>query len=300
MPLLDDALPGALGGILLVLVGQPFDNVRMRLALAPAGSTTIHTALSIARGEGLRGFYRGVSPILIGVVPVFAVCMSAYGAASASLRTLHALPLGAPLPLLDVALAGAASAVATASVLIPGERLRVLAMARGGASPHGGGVHFKGPLDAARHVLRTKGVAGLYRGGGLTLARETLGSACYFATYEAVRRGLASGDSSAGSSPRQPSVAAVLLAGALAGQAYWLAGMPLDVLKTRRQVQLGTEEARALTLAQELFRAEGLRGFYRGLLPALLRAAPANAAFFAGVEATTSAIAWSRRRAEGA
>ena len=181
-------------------------------------------------------------------------------------------------------------------------------------------MRFSGPLDAARHVLRTEGLAGLYRGGGLTLARDAWGSAFYFGTYELVRRwfarssgggdgGGALGGGRGGGGPGggsgkgehdnhggggPPTAVAVLLAGALAGQAHWLASMPLDVIKTRRQNQLGAGEASALALAQQLYQAEGARGFYRGLLPALLRAAPANAAFWGGVEATTAAIAWYR------
>jgi solute carrier family 25 carnitine/acylcarnitine transporter 20/29 len=65
--------------------------------------------------------------------------------------------------------------------------------------------------------------------------------------------------------------------------------MPFDVIKTRQQNQLSSGSG-ALALARELVRAEGVAGLYRGLLPALLRAAPANAAIFAGVEATRAGL----------
>ncbi len=37
-------------------------------------------------------------------------------------------------------------------------------------------------------------------------------------------------------------------------------------------------------IVKSLFKKEGIKGFYQGLLPTLLRAFPASAAFFAGVE----------------
>ena len=43
-------------------------------------------------------------------------------------------------------------------------------------------------------------------------------------------------------------------------------------------------------VARELVAAEGVAGLYRGLAPALIRAVPANAACFAGIEFSRSVL----------
>jgi hypothetical protein len=58
-----------------------------------------------------------------------------------------------------------------------------------------------------------------------------------------------------------------------------------DVVKSR--IQANTAQGQQLGMvgvARELVAAEGVRGLYRGLVPALVRAVPANAACFAGIE----------------
>jgi len=47
---------------------------------------------------------------------------------------------------------------------------------------------FKGPGDMARHIFKTEGVAGLFRGTAATLWRDVPGSGIYFAVYEAFKR----------------------------------------------------------------------------------------------------------------
>ena len=68
--LLIHLLPGAVGGISLVLVGHPFDLVKVRLQTSPVPSLK-HCLMEIIRGRGFRGFYQGVTVPLLGVMPVF-------------------------------------------------------------------------------------------------------------------------------------------------------------------------------------------------------------------------------------
>jgi solute carrier family 25 (mitochondrial carnitine/acylcarnitine transporter), member 20/29 len=58
-----------------VLVGHPFDLIKVRLQTAEKGVYT--SALDVAKKslarDGFKGLYRGVSAPLIGVTPMFAV-----------------------------------------------------------------------------------------------------------------------------------------------------------------------------------------------------------------------------------
>jgi solute carrier family 25 carnitine/acylcarnitine transporter 20/29 len=221
---------------------------------------------------------------LVGVAPIFAVCFASYGAATQAL--LGAAPGGAAsraggvgvaalsptlsLPL--VAVAGALSAFPTTLLAAPGERIKVLLQANAGQA------NFRGPTDVLRSLWSSGGLASLYRGAGATLARDAAGSSVYFSAYEGVKRSCVTEDRA------PPSTATVLLAGSAAGVANWLVALPVDVVKSKVQASLA-QGPTAMQIAATIMRTQGLVGFYVGLAPALLRAVPANAACFWGVNA---------------
>ena len=152
-------------------------------------------------------------------------------------------------------------------------------------------VVYRGPLDVARRVLRFEGgVHGLYKGGAATMARESVGNIAMFGTYEAVkaaaveRRGL----SSASQLPTRD----VMLAGGLGGLMMWVIGYPIDVVKSK--VQLDSYEAPRYRgmwdCARQVIAQDTWRGLYRGYGPALLRSFPANAVCFGAYEAAHTAL----------
>lgn len=85
---------------------------------------------------------------------------------------------------------------------------------------------------------------------------------------------------------------AALLAGSIAGLAYWVPVFPCDNIKTRIQSDSlekpkykGFFNCLAVTIKEC-----GIKGIYRGLLPCALRSMPANAAGFLVFEETMSFI----------
>lgn len=89
------------------------------------------------------------------------------------------------------------------------------------------------------------------------------------------------------SSPANPPFTHALLAGGVAGTTVDLTLFPLDTLKTRLQSSEG------------FFASGGFKGIYRGVGSAALGSAPGAAFFFCTYEATKSALAGARRRAQG-
>ena len=84
----------------------------------------------------------------------------------------------------------------------------------------------------------------------------------------------------------------VLLCGGIAGVATWASVFPLDVIKTRLQAQTiavhpenrqllppqhGRQPLNSFQLFREVYRAEGLKAFYRGLGICSVRAFMVNA-----------------------
>ena len=76
----------------------------------------------------------------------------------------------------------------------------------------------------------------------------------------------------------------IALYGGLAGEALWLASYPFDVVKSKMQSD-GFGAQQKYSSMRDTFaktwRAEGMRGFWRGLGPTLLRAMPVSAGTFA-------------------
>jgi solute carrier family 25 carnitine/acylcarnitine transporter 20/29 len=65
----------------------------------------------------------------------------------------------------------------------------------------------------------------------------------------------------------------------------------VDLVKTR--VQACGKGTTAIAVVRDVWRVSGIRGFYRGFSPCLLRAGPANAIKFLGVEATLQVLGYS-------
>jgi solute carrier family 25 carnitine/acylcarnitine transporter 20/29 len=155
-------------------------------------------------------------------------------------------------------------------------------VAKGGASTQGR-VLYTGSVDCAQQLLRAHGPLAFGRGGVATLYRDTSGMLLYFVVYESMRRQLVSTYSEDNASGvRQVSPVATAVAGGMAGIISWLLVIPLDVIKTRCQAH--PPEAGKLTFReatrQILAEPGGVRGFYRGAVPLVLRAGPVNAVTF--------------------
>jgi solute carrier family 25 (mitochondrial carnitine/acylcarnitine transporter), member 20/29 len=63
---------GGFGGICAVVVGHPFDLVKVRLQTAERGvySSAVDVVRKSVAKDGLRGLYAGVSAPLVGVTPM--------------------------------------------------------------------------------------------------------------------------------------------------------------------------------------------------------------------------------------
>ncbi|KAJ2534550.1 carnitine transporter, partial [Coemansia sp. RSA 1933] len=173
--------------------------------------------------------------------------------------------------------AGGFSAVPTTALMAPMERIKC-SLQVGAAS--GSGAAYKGPVDAAMGIVRAGGIGSLFKGTCATLLRDVPGSVAYFGAYELIKRGLTSQGAGQGS----VSPVAIVAAGGLAGMANWAVAIPPDVLKSRLQTAPEGRYSGVRQVFVEMMRTEGAGALFRGMGPALLRAFPANAACFLGVE----------------
>ena len=135
--------------------------------------------------------------------------------------------------------------------------------------------------------LEEGGLRGLYRGCVPTSVGVAPYVALNFYFYEAARKYISPEDGS------EPSALMKLACGALAGSISQTVTYPLDVLRRRMQVagmkdsqeKLGYKDRNAINAIQNIVKAEGVTGLYRGLLPNLLKVAPSIGTSFLTYEA---------------
>jgi len=88
------------------------------------------------------------------------------------------------------------------------------------------------------------------------------------------------------------SSAKLLIAGGVGGLFYWAFTYPIDVIKSSMQGDSPDKSQRkyqnVMDCGRKLYAEGGLRIFFRGLTPCLIRAFPANAACFFAYEKTRS------------
>jgi len=144
---------------------------------------------------------------------------------------------------------------------------------------------YRGFFDCLRKIVRERGITGLYQGQVATQIRNIPCNIFYFTIYEYIKT-LTSLKLNI-PVDKLPSYY-VLLAGGMGGIGYWFLWYPFDVVKSSIQADAIQPAMRMysgiLDVARKLWRKEGIKAFYRGYVPCMLRAFPANAVCFFGYE----------------
>ncbi|KAH0566365.1 hypothetical protein GP486_000223 [Trichoglossum hirsutum] len=175
-------------------------------------------------------------------------------------------------------LAGAFAGVTNSVISGPIEHVRI----RLQTQPHGAARLYNGPIDCIRKLSIHQGILrGLYRGEVVTVLREAQAYGVWFLTFEY----LMNSDARRNKVERKdiPSWK-VATYGGLAGEALWLWSYPFDVVKSKMQSDGfgGNQKFSSMRdCFSQTFRNEGLRGFWKGIGPTLLRAMPVSAGTFA-------------------
>jgi len=289
-------LSGGVGGVCTVLVGHPFDLIKVKIqtgGAATASSSVFKMLRHTFRKEGITGCYRGVSAPLIATSPMFAVSFWGYDMGKRIVQASdtsyqadadahdHAHDGAAyPFTIKQLCIAGGISAIPATLIMAPSERLKCLLQ----IYPD----KYTSLLDCAKKVYLEGGIQSVFRGTGATLLRDIPGSIAWFGTYELVKKGLmqVQGKESGDLSPL-----AILSAGGIAGMACWSISIPADVLKSRYQTAPAGTYSGILDVYRHLMKEEGPRALFKGMRPAMIRAFPANAACFFGMEVSKKAFA---------
>ncbi|XP_077787858.1 mitochondrial glutamate carrier 1 isoform X1 [Podarcis muralis] len=295
---------GGIAGLIGVTCVFPIDLAKTRLQNQQNGHR-MYTSMSdclikTIRSEGYFGMYRGAAVNLTLVTPEKAIKLAAN-----DFFRHHLAKDGKKLTLIKEMLAGCGAGTCQVIVTTPMEMLKIqlqdagriaaqkkLMAAQAQLNPSTGAGAAESIVETrttamqiTRDLLRSKGIAGLYKGLGATLLRDVPFSIVYFPLFANLNKlGQTTPDVKA---PFYVS----FLAGCLAGSTAAVAVNPCDVIKTRLQsLQRGINEdtySGIIDCARKIWRNEGPTAFLKGAYCRALVIAPlfgiAQVVYFIGI-----------------
>jgi len=289
---IDTFIGGCAGGMAQVLAGQPFDMIKVRLQSSNSFQTSKNNLFNcfqkIIRTEGgPLALWRGSLSPLLSVGAAVALQFSV----NEKTKSLIKKSTGSSkLSLSHLFGCGVVAGLANSIISIPTEHSKIKMQAQEGKSATG---LYSSSVDCIKKISQTHGIKGLYKGGMPTLLREGLAFGIYFSFYEwFIDKMLLPGQAR-----QELKTSTVILAGSMTGVACWLATYPIDIIKTRIQLDSFSNPSYKgmIDCFNKAYKAEGLKGLYRGFSPCALRAAPANGATFLAYEAATGLLKASRK-----
>lgn len=284
---LKDLFAGAVGGVAQVLLGQPFDIVKVRLQTTSQYTGALDAATKIYQNEGALAFYKGTLTPLVGIGACVSVQFGGFHYARRQFEANNkSKGRDAALSYSQYYAAGAFAGVANTVLSSPIEHIRI----RLQTQPHGANRLYSGPIDCVRKLSAHQGILGVYRGTAVTFLREAQAYGVWFTTFEY----LMNSDATRNGTRREDiSTLKVAAYGGLAGEMLWISSYPFDVIKSKMQSDTFGEKQKYKSMRDcfaKTWRAEGMAGFWKGIGPTLLRAMPVSAGTFATVEVTMRLI----------
>ncbi|CAF1303251.1 unnamed protein product [Rotaria sordida] len=242
---------------------------------------TLDTLSKIVRIEGFRVLWSGLTPALCASIPTVIIYFTSYMKA----KQLLGYNERSPNPILPV-IAGACSRIVAVTAVSPFELIRTKMQSE------------KVPNRQLFHLFRTslaeEGPRVLWKGLLPTIWRDIPFSMIYWFNYETFR-------AYAVRSNRTVDAYTTFFCGALAGSLAATLTTPADVVKTFRQIELGrskyssvdgcncsskriNQSTRTLSILLHILQVEGPKGLFAGLVPRLLKVAPACAIMITSFE----------------
>ncbi|XP_024030201.1 folate transporter 1, chloroplastic [Morus notabilis] len=301
----ENATAGAVAGFATVAAMHPLDVVRTRFQVndgrvsnIPTYKNTANAIFTIARSEGLRGLYAGFSPAVLGSTVSWGLYFFFYDRAKQRYSRNRAEKLSPGHHLASAAEAGALVCLCTNPIWLVKTRLQL-------QNPLHQTRPYSGFYDALRTIMREEGWIALYRGIVPGLFLQVSHGAIQFTAYEELRKvliDLKSGKNTekSGSSDTPLNSFDYAALGASSKIVAMLLSYPFQVIRARLQQRPCNEGVPrymdSLHVVKDTARFEGLRGFYRGITPNLLKNVPAASITFIVYENVLNLLKSARRK----
>lgn len=276
---------GAVAGCIGVVVGVPFDFVKVRLQTFPHLYTSAWHCLSLSiRHEGVFGLYRGLLAPITAQGGVNALMFAGESITMKFLEpNLKPNETGKPW---NTFIAGSCGGFIQCFVLVPSDVIKCHLQVDNIAN-HGNSINttqkYNGMIDCASKIYSSQGLKGLYKGFDATVLREIPSIGTYFSIYRYTKEFLTP-------SGQESSSLVTMFSGALAGSCSWGIVYPLDVIKSNMQVDMESSLSKpkhvlqrpqtSLQMAKYLYSKHGIKIFFNGFGTTVTRAIPVNATTF--------------------
>jgi solute carrier family 25 protein 39/40 len=241
---------------------------------------TMDALVKIARREGIHSLWSGLPPTMIMAVPA-TVCyftmydqlytkfMRRFGTTTSKANRVVTIPM----------VSGTLARVAASTLISPLEMFRTKMQSER--------IGYLQVFKAVRISLSQDGWLTLWRGLAPTLWRDVPFSAIYWSAYEFWK-----GFWLHRLQRKETTFKISFFCGFVGGALAAVVTCPFDVIKTHRQIEVGEQMAAGITgqktstfvLLKRLHQQQGVRGLFAGLVPRLIKVAPACAIMIGSYE----------------
>ncbi|KIM30480.1 hypothetical protein M408DRAFT_286272 [Serendipita vermifera MAFF 305830] len=282
-------IAGGLAGMSEALVCQPLDTIKVRMQLSRSGRLPgtkprgfIATGAQIMQRESPLALYKGLGAVLSGIIPKMAIRFASFETYKGWLADKSTGKTSTGMVFIAGLSAGVTEAVA---VVTPMEVVKIRLQAQSHSLMDPLEVpRYRNAAHAAFTIVREEGFAALYRGVSLTALRQATNQGANFTVYQELKKAV---------QRWQPDVEVLpsyqhMLIGLISGACGPFSNAPIDTIKTRLQKSPArpgqSAFSRIATIAGDMWKQEGVRSFYKGITPRVLRVAPGQAVVFAVYE----------------
>uniref|UniRef100_A0A5B7AR98 Putative Mitochondrial substrate carrier family protein n=1 Tax=Davidia involucrata TaxID=16924 RepID=A0A5B7AR98_DAVIN len=243
--------------------------------------STLDVFYKVIRQEGFARLWRGTYASLALAVPTVGIYLPCYDIFRNLMEeyTSQSTPNLTPyVPLVAGPMARSLACITCYPVELARTRMQAFKETQAGVKPPGVWKTLVGVISPVRSTNTLQNLQSyrlLWTGFGTQLARDVPFSAICWSTLEPVRRQIFSmvGDETSAANV----IGANFCAGFVAGSLAAAATCPLDVAKTRRQIEKDPARALKMTTKQtllEIWRDGGIKGLFAGVGPRVGRAGP--------------------------
>jgi solute carrier family 25 phosphate transporter 23/24/25/41 len=281
---------GALAGAVSRTLTAPLDRLRVYLQINAGAGTTPKGGFALVEAtktiytqnnRSILTFFRGNGLNVFKIAPESALKFATHEYMKDYLgKTRHSGEKKVDLTVYERLLAGGVAGVVSQGGVYPLEVLKTRVMTAGSSSDLKG-MHLL--TDTAKNMWREAGIRAYYRGLLTAVVGVFPFAAIDMSVFDALkqswardeRKRLRVGEQATG----DPGLMRVLGYGMFSGMVASCAVYPIGLVRTRLQAQ-GTPAhpqtyTGAMDVVQRTFRREGIRGFYKGLVPTLIKVIPA-------------------------
>jgi solute carrier family 25 phosphate transporter 23/24/25/41 len=292
----------ALSGAISRTIAAPFERIKILFQVEDLTEKVSNqgkkynsigqTFAKIYKEEGLYGYFKGNGTNVLRIIPINAIQFLTYEKyknffASLSLKTLGTKTLNTPFRLAS----GAAAGITQTLVTYPLDLIRCRLSAQHEVK------RYNGIVSAFKIIFKEEGIIGLYRG----MFPSLLGIAPYvafnFTTFETLKRYTLEM-----THKKELGVITKLALGGIAGTVSQTVTYPLETVRRRMQMaSLGKttgDGAGMIFVFKDIWKQFGFKGYFKGLVPNLLKVIPVVSVNFVAYEYLKKAMGLARSSKE--